>query len=667
MKKKISIGLLSVLIFNGACSILETSKILALTEVPQMINEKVNNEEGNSLLTQSTHNNQEEEVIGEEENLNNEAQFPSGESTGLSPLEKVEETTSNETLEQNQENKSVTEDSSDRVEANTRDLDASTYATSNDWEYTDKGTYCVIIRYSGKEKNLVVPNEINGKPTKITSDTFAGSNSANIESVTIQAGRFGKVGVEGPSLRGLFQQQRSIKSIDLRGLDTSNVTDMGYMFQAASALTSVNLNGLNTSKVQKMDYMFDTYASGLTTLDLSSFDTSNVTTMGNMFMMSSGLQNIILDSFNTQKVTQMSYMFWGCSNLTNLNISHFDTSNVEEMRYMFADCSKLTSLDLSNFRTNKVRMMNMMFENCSSLTSVDLSSFDTSSVESMERMFKNSGLTKLDLRNFVLNGLTTNSSGVYGSSQMFYMSTATPLTVIATDSQILNYDYNADNRTIGQLLLNANGGSFSDGNTEKNYFTSCAVRPEAVTLDKVEEFKQSNIPTKDGFRFDGYTPTTDVSQATNALDLIGTVFNAQWKIRTISFEVPTTISFGTHKLSKGTNYYSVDTLEGNKLSVTDERGKGSKWQLTAKLQAPLTNSGKILPNSLVYKTSASEETLTDSAAQIIATHTTTTDTEQTFISDNWNSTQGLMLKIEEGKASMGEYSGTIEWTLNDTP
>ncbi len=68
MKKKISIGLLSVLIFNGACSILETSKILALTEVPQMINEKVNNEEGNSLLTESTHNNQ-------EENLNNEAQF----------------------------------------------------------------------------------------------------------------------------------------------------------------------------------------------------------------------------------------------------------------------------------------------------------------------------------------------------------------------------------------------------------------------------------------------------------------------------------------------------------------------------------------------------------------------------------------------------------------
>ncbi|MGT9032891.1 BspA family leucine-rich repeat surface protein, partial [Enterococcus faecalis] len=589
-----------------------------------------------------------------DENLKNNEQIPSGEINITDNSDGVSKT---EVTEQEQEENNIIKTSPEKTEIST--LEASTYANSNGWEYTDKGTYCVITGYSGTEKDWVVPNEINGKPTKITSDTF--TNSRNPESVTIQAGRFGKVGVEGSSLRGLFQQERTIKSIDLSGLDTSNVTDMGYMFQAASALTSVNLNGLNTSNVRQMDYMFSTYASGLTTLDLSSFDTSKVVTMSNMFASAMGLQTVNLSSFNTSSVIQMSYMFDGCSSLTNLDISNFDTSNVQEMRYMFEGCSKLTSLNLSNFNTSKVRMMNMMFENCSSLTSVDLSSFDTSNVQSMQRMFKNSpGLTKLDLRNFTSNSLTN-------TSEMFYMATTTPLTVIVTDATFLNYNYIADNRTIGQLLLNANGGTFNDGSVEKNYFTSCAIRPEETSLDKLEEFKQNNLPIKTGFLFNGYTTTTDTSQATSVLDLIGTVYDAQWKTRTVSLEVPTTISFGTHKLSKGTNYYSVDTVEGTSLSITDDRGIGSKWQLTAKLQTPFTNNGKILSNSLVYKTSTGEETITENAAQVIATHTTGTDSEKTVVSDNWTNTQGLMLKLEEGKAYAGEYSGTIEWTLNDTP
>lgn len=571
--------------------------------------------------------------------------------------EKLEDNSIKETTGQVQEDNEVVKTSPEKTEINT--LDTSTYANINGWEYTDKGTYCVITSYSGTEKDWVVPNEINGKPTKITYTTFNGNR--NPESITIQAGRFGKVGVEGSSLRGLFQQRRTIKRVDLSGLDTSNVTDMGYMFQAASALTSVNLNGLNTSNVRQMDFMFSTHASDLTTLDLSSFDTSNVVTMSNMFMSATGLQTVNLSSFNTSRVQQMSYMFWNCSSLTNLDISNFDTSNVLEMRYMFAGCSKLTNLNLSNFNTSKVKMMNMMFENCSSLTSVDLSSFDTSNVQSMQRMFKNSpGLTKLDLRNFTSSSLTS-------TSEMFYMATTTPLTVIVTDATFLNYNYIADNRTIGQLLLNANGGTFSDGSVEKNYFTSCAIRPEETSLDKLEEFKQNNLPIKTGFLFNGYTTTTDTSQATSVLDLIGTVYDAQWKTRTVSLEVPTTISFGTHKLSKGTNYYSVDTVEGTGLSVTDDRGKGSKWQLTAKLKTSFTNNGKILSNSLVYKTSTGEETITENAAQVIAKHTTGTDSEKTVISDSWTNTQGLMLKLEEGKAYAGEYNGTIEWTLNDAP
>ena len=506
-------------------------------------------------------------------------------------------------------------------------------AVSDDWKYTDKGTYCVITAYSGTEKDWVVPNEINGKPTKITGTTFHSGRSP--ESVTIQAGRFGKVGVEGSSLRGLFQQKRTIKSIDLSGLDTSNVTDMGYMFQETSALTNVNLNGLDTSNVTDMEYMFER-ASALTNVNLNGLNTSNVTSMNRIF----------------------AYM----DSLETLDVSHFDTSKVTDMTAMFQGLSKIKKLDLRNFNTSKVNIMRLMFNNCTSLTDLNVTSFDTSNVNSMSNMFSYTSLQVIDLSSFKITSSVAHTN--YGN---FLADNNTPLTVIATDPYFFSYDYSNDFRTVPQILFNATGGNYVNGKTQLNYFTSCAIRPEEKSLDKLEEFKQNNLPTKTGFLFNGYTTTTDTSQATSVLDLIGTVYDAQWKARTISLEVPTAISFGTHKLSRGTNYYSVDSVEGNQLSVTDDRGVGSKWQLTAKLQAPLTNNGKTLPNSLVYKTDAGEETITENVSQVIATHTTSTDSEKTTISDGWTNDRGLMLKLEEGKAAAGEYSTTIEWTLNDAP
>ena len=115
-----------------------------------------------------------------------------------------------------------------------------------------------------------------------------------------------------------FGNKENIKTIKkLKGLDTSNVTNMNYMFGSCSSLTS---------------------------LDLSNFDTSNV--------------------------TNMSQMFYNCSSLTSLDLSNFDTSKVTDMRYMFSRCSSLTSLDLSNLNTSNVTSMSEMFSSCSSLKDV---------------------------------------------------------------------------------------------------------------------------------------------------------------------------------------------------------------------------------------------------------------------------------------------------------
>ena len=69
-------------------------------------------------------------------------------------------------------------------------------------------------------------------------------------------------------------------SIDLRGVDTSNVTNMNEMFFKCKA-TSLNISNFDTSNVTYMSGMFN--GCQATSLDLSSFDTSNVVEMIEMF------------------------------------------------------------------------------------------------------------------------------------------------------------------------------------------------------------------------------------------------------------------------------------------------------------------------------------------------------------------------------------------------
>ncbi|HHK0762417.1 TPA: BspA family leucine-rich repeat surface protein [Enterococcus hirae] len=570
-----------------------------------------------------------------DENLKNNEQIPSGEINITDNSDGISKT---EVTEQEQEENNIIKTSPEKTEI-------STYANSNDWEVVDEGSDYLLTKYVGSSTDIVIPNEINGKPTKlkdITKEIFP--NYASITSFSVFPSSDGKkVPLVTTKIgSGIFANSAfdadwgSLNSIDLSGLDVSLLNTTYGMFQYCKA-RSITLPDFSSGNVRDMNYMFQ-YAYNLTNLTgLSSFNTSNVTSMRGTFERMYSLENIDVSHFDTSKVTDMTGMFMGLRKIKKLDLRNFNTSKVTSMIHMFNDCTSLTDLNVTSFDTSNVNSMSNMFNYTPSLQVIDLSSFKITS-----------SVAQTNYANFVT---TSNTS----------------LTVIATDPYFFSYDYSRDKRTVPQILFNANGGNYVNGKTQLNYFTSCAIRPEETSLDKLEEFKQNNLPTKTGFLFNGYTTTTDTSQATSVLDLIGTVYDAQWKTRTVSLEVPTTISFGAHKLSKGTNYYSVDTVEGTSLSITDDRGIGSKWQLTAKLQTPFTNNGKTLSNSLVYKTSTGEETITENTAQVIATHTTSTDSEKTVVSDNWTNTQGLMLKLEEGKAYAGEYSGTIEWTLNDTP
>ena len=228
------------------------------------------------------------------------------------------------------------------------------------------------------------------------------------------------------NMSSMFYDCSGLTSLDLTSLDTQNVTDMSYMFSSCSGLTGLDLTPLNTQNVTYMSYMFSR-CSGLTSLDLTPLDTHKVKYMGSMFLGCSGLTSLNLTSLNTQNVTRMDGMFYRCSNLVKLDLSSFDTSNVTTMggssKYdgnsfssygqsgMFENCSSLASLIIP-FNTSHVTDFGMMFKGCDALTTLDISTFDTTAAKNMSSMFDgckkltNIDLSKVNTKNVTsLNGM----------------------------------------------------------------------------------------------------------------------------------------------------------------------------------------------------------------------------------------------------------------------
>ncbi len=205
----------------------------------------------------------------------------------------------------------------------------------------------------------------------------------------------------------------NLKTVDLSSFNTKNVTNMCGMFSYCYNLATIDLSNFDTKNVTSMESLFYK-CTNLKTIDVSSFDTKNVTDMSFMLAYCEKLQNIDLSNFDTKNVTTMYSMFHRCANLLNLDLSGFDTKNVTDMRFMFADCEKLQNIDLDNFDTRNVTNMSSMFQRCSNFQNLDLSSFNTKNVTDMSYMF-----TKCSSLNTIYVGDDWSTSSVTESKNMF--------------------------------------------------------------------------------------------------------------------------------------------------------------------------------------------------------------------------------------------------------
>ena len=321
-----------------------------------------------------------------------------------------------------------------------------------------------------------------------------------------------KEGASAQTCARMFEDHTNLTSVDLSGLDTSNVTTMTDMFSGCSKLTTVNMPDFNTDNVTTMSSMFYN-CSGLTNLNLSGFSTTGVVTMqsmfygckalteltgfvadtsqttegvnmSHMFRNCSSLVSLDMSNWDTRNVMNMERMFYGCKDLKELELSNFDTANVTTMASMFSGCSGLTTLDLSPWNTAKVTNMSSMFSGCSGLTTLDLSSLNTAKVTSMLSMFSGcSGLTILDLSSL-------NTGNVTNMSSMFYNCKALTELELST--------FNTANVTSMASMFSGCGGlttlDLSLLNTENvTNMSSMFYNCKALTELKVSNFDTANV------------------------------------------------------------------------------------------------------------------------------------------------------------------------------
>ena len=150
----------------------------------------------------------------------------------------------------------------------------------------------------------------------------------------------------------LMFKMRSISGIQY--LNTSEVTNMGYMFEGCNALTSLDLSNFNTANVTIMDCMLLGCYS-LTSLDLSSFNTANVIRLYSMFYGCYGLTSLDLSNFNTAKVIAMENMFRSCSSLTTIYAGdEWSTAAVSHSNDMFTGCTNLVGGNGTTYDENHV-------------------------------------------------------------------------------------------------------------------------------------------------------------------------------------------------------------------------------------------------------------------------------------------------------------------------
>lgn len=219
-------------------------------------------------------------------------------------------------------------------------------------------------------------------------------------------------------LQYLFNGCKNMTSVDLRNLDTSNVTNMNGMFGGCASLETIDLSSLNTGNVTDMGSMF-AGCTNLQSVSLGEWDVSKVTYMGSMFAGCNSLQTVDFNNWNTQSLTSVNGMFKRCEALKTVKLKNWNTINLSDAFGMFQECAALEEVDLSGWNTENVTKTGSMFLLCSKLTEVNMEGWNIENITNLGSMFR--GCSKLQEIPLVLSVGTNIETGTSNKIDMFNM------------------------------------------------------------------------------------------------------------------------------------------------------------------------------------------------------------------------------------------------------
>jgi surface protein len=118
----------------------------------------------------------------------------------------------------------------------------------------------------------------------------------------------------------------------------NNVTSLAWMFYNLTNCTSVDLSGIDSSNVTTMQGLLyaQRYDGSLTTVICgNNFDTRKVENMRELFYLRSGLTSLDLSSFDTPALTNTYRMFSGCTHLMFIDMRNMTFTNITYSLDMF--------------------------------------------------------------------------------------------------------------------------------------------------------------------------------------------------------------------------------------------------------------------------------------------------------------------------------------------
>lgn len=180
---------------------------------------------------------------------------------------------------------------------------------------------------------------------------------------------------------------RNLRSLDISGIHTPNVTDMANAFYFCQYIKELDLRHWVTTKVLSLSSTFST-CYGLRTINITGWETPSLNNLYSTFSTCRSLKKIYgLEGLNTANVTTFAYLFSVCMNLDDFPIEDWDTAKCTTFVNLFNECYMLKEIDLSGWDTSKVTTFASMFSNCQSLKRVCLDGWSAANVTTVSGMF----------------------------------------------------------------------------------------------------------------------------------------------------------------------------------------------------------------------------------------------------------------------------------------